>query len=183
MEISVENRKLMNEEAKRVASAQKPRVYRLDEREDDSDVDQDVLHKSKLMNYSIQQYEDWAEKQREKNVKREGGDMSNLAKYTYEKELKTLKSEVPYKKHAHKVEKRPTTAISPITRKLTIHDDSDLVHRLARGMDKTAKDRYSARRREIQKTDIQSAKGGFINEKNKQFNEKLDRQLAREESD
>lgn len=193
LEISVENRKLVSEEAKVVVSSQKPRVYRFNEseenrfneseenRKDESEeipaVDEVELRRSKLMNYTIQQYEDWADKQHVKNTKKEGGDMSDLAKYTYEKELKYLKDNSRGKMQSNKVEK------SPITGKLTVRDNSELLHRLARNMDNSAKERYNSRKKKIEKADVHGVKDAFINEKNKQFNEKLDRQLATEEDD
>ncbi|AQZ16350.1 SYF2 (YGR129W) [Zygosaccharomyces parabailii] len=185
LEISVENRKLVSEESKFMAPSQKPRVYRLNEneenRQDESKenptVDEVELRRSKLMNYTIQQYQDWADKQHDKNTKKEGGDMSHLAKYTYEKELKYLKDSSMSKKQSNKVEK------SPITGKLAVRDNSELLHRLARNMDKSAKERYNSRKKKMEKADVHGVKDAFINEKNKQFNEKLDRQLAREESD
>ncbi|AQZ09730.1 SYF2 (YGR129W) [Zygosaccharomyces parabailii] len=185
LEISVENRKLVSEEAKSMVSSQKPRVYRLNEseenRQDESEenlaVDEVELRRSKLMNYTIQQYEDWADKQHDKNTKKEGGDMSDLAKYTYEKELQYFKDNSRTKKQSNKVEK------SPITGKLAVRDNSELLHRLARNMDKSAKERYNSRKKKIEKANVHGVKDAYINEKNKQFNEKLDRQLARKEDD
>lgn len=179
-EISVENRKLVNVGSKALEANRKPKVYQLEAVDEPvSSLSPNDMQKDQLMNYTIQQYEEWYARQIEKNHRNDGSNMQDLAKYTYEKELKKLHKDIKVPKSSfhgiHKVDKNSKTG------KLVIKDDNQLIQKLATDMDKTATERYEARRKDLQKSDMQSASkiGGYINEKNKHYNEKLDREMPK----
>ncbi|GAV53928.1 hypothetical protein ZYGR_0AK04300 [Zygosaccharomyces rouxii] len=177
-EITVENRKLVNAESKELAAGRKPGVYQLEAPEPLLPT-QDDHQQNQLMNYTIQQYEDWSSRKRNKSDKKDSGNMQDMAKYTYDKELNKLHRDITIQnKYANggsirKVDRNPKTG------KLAIKDDDQLVKKLARDMDRTATERYESRRKEMERSGVQNASigGGYINEKNKQFNEKLDREM------
>ncbi|CAR27937.1 hypothetical protein ZYGR_0N04240 [Zygosaccharomyces rouxii] len=177
-EISVENRKLVNAESKELAAGRKPRVYQL-EAPEPSLPTQDDKHGNQLMNYTIQQYEEWNSRQRDQTNKRDSGNLQDMAKYTYDKELNKLHKDTMLQNRYTNGGSIQKMNRNPKTGKLTIKDDDQLVKKLAKDMDKTATERYEARRREMERSNVQNASsgGGYINEKNKQFNEKLDRQM------
>lgn len=177
-EITVENRRLVNAEFKELAAGRKPRVYQL-EVPDPLVSSQEDKQENQLMNYTIQQYEEWGLRQRKKNDKKDSNNMRDMAKYTYDKELNKLHKNtmVQHKSvsggDVHKVNKNPKTG------KLTIKDDATLVKKLAGDVDRTATERYESRRKDMERSSTQNllSGGGYINEKNKQFNEKLDREM------
>lgn len=175
-EITVENRKLVNAESKELAAGRKPKVYSLEAHEETQDDKQQV---NDLLNYTIRQYEEWNSKKFNKNDKKDTSNMQDMAKYTYDKELNKLHKDTSIQNKFAKDSSARRVDKNPKTGKLAIKDDYQLVQKLARDMDRMATERYESRRKEMEKSDVQnvSSGGGYINEKNKQFNEKLDRQM------
>lgn len=173
METSLENRKIADKELKEVSLKVKPRVYSMKETAETDDslvVDDATKKRTKILNYNMKQYEEWEQRQRDKKVKADGADLQEIAKYSYEKELKRLNRDARGENRVLKVDKDDKTG------KLKIFDDKRLVHQLAGDIKKTTMERYMARKKEMERADSRNVPGGYINEKNKQFNEKLDRQ-------
>ena len=67
------------------------------------------------------------------------------------------------------------------TNRLQVKDDEKLVNKLANDLKKTTRERFLARKKDMEKADARATPGGYINEKNKQFNLKLDRQMKETE--
>lgn len=173
VETSLENRKIADKELKEVSLKVKPRVYSMKETAETDDslvVDDATKKRTKILNYNMKQYEEWEQRQRDKKVKADGADLQEIAKYSYEKELKRLNRDARGENRVLKVDKDDKTG------KLKIFDDKRLVHQLAGDIKKTTMERYMARKKEMERADSRNVPGGYINEKNKQFNEKLDRQ-------
>ncbi|QLQ79879.1 hypothetical protein HG537_0C05270 [Torulaspora globosa] len=172
-EVSLKIGKIAEREAWEQAEIRKPRVYRM-EAEDSDDVgslqDSVERRREKLMGYTMREYENWEKKLHEKEAKKDGANLQELAKYTYEKQLGKVKKYAGTQKSA-KIWKDQRTG------RINISDDGPLVNRLASDLERTSKERYVARRKEMERRDMQATPGGYINDKNKQFNEKLDRQL------
>lgn len=176
LETSLENRKIADKELKEVSSKVKPRVYSMQETPETDEplvVDNATRKRAKILNYNMKQYEEWEQKQRDKKVKADGADLQEIAKYSYEKEMKRLNRDVRILNSENRVLK---VNKDEKTGKLKISDDKRLVNQLAGDMKKTTMERYMARKREMERANSRNVPGGYINEKNKQFNEKLDRQ-------
>lgn len=171
-EVSIKIGKIAEREAKEQAEIRKPRVYRMeeDERDEGSLQDSAERRREELMGYTMREYENWEKKVQAKEAKKDGANLEELAKYTYEKQLNKVRKHAGTGKSA-KIRKDRDTG------KINISDDRQLVNRLASDLERTSKERYLARQKEMVKRDMQTTPGGYINDKNKQFNEKLDRQL------
>lgn len=170
-EVSNKIKKLAEREANEESAMKKPKTYQMEVAEGDAQPVQDNAknHKLKLMGYTMREYENWEKKTQDKKAKRDGANLQELAKYSYEKQLSKIKKhgEVPQKTRISKDRK---------TGKIKVNDDSRLVNRLSNDLKKTSEERYMARKKEMEKRNLQPTAGGYVNDKNKQFNEKLDRQ-------
>lgn len=132
---------------KLVEAKGKPLVYSAQDMEDDgSDDEEDVSKPSDIFNMTLAQFE--AQK-REKVDKTQ----YNLAKLTYDKEIRDIKK---FKTGAEKSEK-------------------DRLNGLVKHLNKDAKDRYQVQKKKIDRKEKQAV-SGFINDKNKQFNQLIDKQ-------
>ncbi|QLL33013.1 hypothetical protein HG536_0D05350 [Torulaspora globosa] len=171
-EVSIKIGKIAEREAKEQAKIKRPRVYKMeaDESEDRSSQDSAERRREKLMGYTIREYENWEKKLQEKEAKKEGANLQELAKYAYDKQLSKFRKYAGTPKSA-KIQKDQKTG------KIKISDDRQLVNRLASDLERTSKERYLARKKEMERRNVQATPGGYINDKNKQFNEKLDRQV------
>lgn len=171
LDVTIKIRKVVEREARDEATTGKPSVYSMKET-DDADVrpaDSSESRRAKLMGYSIREYEEWDKKQKLKEVKRGGANVQELAKYSYEKDLAKRKQQLGAR--VVKVSRDAKTD------RLQVEDDEKLVKRLANDLEKTTKERFAARKREMERANARATPGGYINEKNKQFNQKLDRQM------
>lgn len=171
LDVTIKIRKVVEREARDEATTGKPSVYSMKET-DDADVrpaDSTESRRAKLMGYSIREYEEWDKKQKLKEVKRGGANVQELAKYSYEKDLAKRKQQLGAR--VVKVSRDAKTD------RLQVEDDEKLVKRLANDLEKTTKERFAARKREMERANARATPGGYINEKNKQFNQKLDRQM------
>lgn len=173
MEIAIQIRKVADKEAKDELTRGKPKVYRMDDTGKDISGQEDnpAAHRMKLMNYSIREYEEWDKKQKAKEVKRGGANVQELAKYSYEKDLSKKKQDL--KDRVTKVYRDPKS------QRLQIKDDEKLVSQLASDLKRTTQERFLARKKEMEREDARATPGGYINKKNKQFNQKLDRQMEK----
>lgn len=181
--VAIENRKMANKEVKELSMKGKPRVYSMKEEDQmtDSITAPSDERKNKLLNYKMREYEKWEQVQKRRKVKEHTGnaDLQELAKHTYEKQLRRLKDESQNPKgevNSGKIEKDDRSG------KIRVQDNTVLVDQLANESKKLTTERYLSRKKEIERKNSRDAPGGYINDKNRQFNEKLDRQLKKTES-
>lgn len=175
VDVAIQIRKIAEREAKDESLVGKPKIYSMEDTNEmgTRPVDSSERRRLKLMNYSMREYEEWDKKQKGKEVKRGGANVQELAKYSYEKDLSRSKQN-----NGNRVVKISTDAK---TNRLQVKDDEKLVNKLANDLKKTTRERFLARKKEMEKADARATPGGYINEKNKQFNLKLDRQMKETE--
>lgn len=145
--VKIENRKMLE-------TMSKPRVYQLESEEIDPIelVNDDTL---KLLNTSLRDLESKYGNKKNKTMTKLQGDQ--VAKLTYDKELK-LVSKIKYQ---HR------------------NDTFENVDAMVENLNQTSKKRYMVRKSQINasKTNENDTSGGaYINVKNKQFNDKLNRE-------
>ncbi|CAI4493108.1 BFH_collapsed_G0021360.mRNA.1.CDS.1 [Saccharomyces cerevisiae] len=193
VDVSIKSRKLADREIQEVSANRKPRVYSM---EDVNDADESVgdtesPEKEKAFHYTVQEYDAWERRHPQGKTgqsQRGGISYDQLAKLSYEKTLRNLATQtqnsskqdssadeednknVPKKGRIGKVQKDTKTG------KITIADDDKLVNKLAVSLQSESKKRYEARKRQMQNAKTLYGVESFINDKNKQFNEKLSRE-------
>lgn len=183
-QVTMKNLKMVDEEAKQLAMKGKPKVYKMDEEDPAEGVKEKEQknHREKLMNYNMKEYEEWELAQQRRKARGEHGgnaDLQEIAKYSYDKQLKQNQCITPVStssKRTHKIHKDYATG------KVRLPDNKNLVNQLAKDSKHLATKRYTARSKEIERNAIRNTPGGYINVKNKQFNEKLDRQLKKRDT-
>ncbi|KAI5949371.1 hypothetical protein KGF54_005606 [Candida jiufengensis] len=127
------------------------------------DLRDDLSEKEKLMEYTIKECERWHEKQQRK-ANTGIQDQNKLAESSYYKEINAIEID----KDAYRLQKElQSEGASNVTSKSTKEEMSRLM--------KESKDRkFNKKKRE--RLDDDEDVGNYINEKNKQFNMKLNRQ-------
>ncbi|KAH3900919.1 Syf2p SCDLUD_002379 [Saccharomycodes ludwigii] len=156
--------------------------------EDNSDIQNRGKGGKNAFYYTIRDYEYWETKSNLKVNKRlKGlGDVDNnvnyqnydiLAKNTYDRDI----SDLPYNdKTMLDKTKTGNSAIEYTESGILVHDDRAKLQDLANRLITSSKKRYNKRAKEIARslqTEYNNTNyGGYINIKNKQFNEKLDRE-------
>ncbi|CCD25871.2 Syf2p NDAI_0G00950 [Naumovozyma dairenensis CBS 421] len=185
LDIITENRKRADQEVKEKSQSSKPKVYDIKAVEDDDNhhTDYDGLgdfsneeekRKFKLMNYTIREYEEWDKQQKDKQRKRvDGSDLTELATFTYEKELSKLNSKLENISH----EQKHQIGVNTRNGKLNVKDEERLLNNLVNNLNETAKKRYMVRKKKLQSKASSDIAGNYFKDKNKQFNEKLEREL------
>ncbi|AAS53679.1 AFR308Wp [Eremothecium gossypii ATCC 10895] len=172
VDASIRNRKeAASEERARLAEG-KPRVYSMaEEPADEAEADDTQSEQLKLLNYRIADYEKWDEKQKRHKQPSDGADLGELANSTYRSELHQL--------HRRGVVKgRATNGRISASGKVVLDDEPELVEKLAAAVQQTAKRRHEERQKKAAK-DGGRATAGSLNDKNRHFNEKLDREFRK----
>lgn len=169
VDVSVKNRKEAEKEEKQAKQSGKPKVYSMNEDETFKDQKEEDT-RGKLLNYSIKDYEKWQLKQTAKLKNSDGSSQQDLAKYTYDKEIREMEKDESLNRG------KVTKARLNEKGRIQINDDKKSLEQLADNLNKSTKRRYIERKKQAEKLDS-STTGGFINDKNKQFNEKLSRQF------
>ena len=196
MNVSIKNRKLADREIQEANVNRKPRVYNM---EDINDVDESVGYtessdKDRAFHYTAQEYIAWEQRHHQRKIgqsKRSGISYDQLAKLSYEKTLRNLATQdlSEYDNFVNEKDHKNISKISRIDRiqkdtktgKIRIADDHKLVNKLAVSLESESKKRYEARKRQMESAVIPSGVESFINDKNKQFNEKLSRESRNSE--
>lgn len=150
--IKIENRKMLE-------TMSKPRVYQLESEEHDptesGTVDDEEEELLKLLNTSLRDMESKYGRNKDKTITTLQGDQ--IAKSTYDKELK-LVSKIKYQ---HR------------------NDNFGNVDAMVENLNQTSKKRYMVRKTQINASKMNendTSNGAYINVKNKQFNDKLNRE-------
>ncbi|SCU80006.1 LADA_0B04522g1_1 [Lachancea dasiensis] len=182
MNLVVKNSKETKRERTLHQLNQKPAVYSMnaqsDEESDQASKGNDNVEKNKLFGYSIREYEQW--KKREDRSKLDSAKYGDLAKSTYDKEVQRLSARRDNLEKT-KLEEEGSRTVNN-QGKIVIEDNPDLIDKLAESVRQTAKERYAKIQRKLQHRDVTAVPStGFVNEKNKQFNAKLDRQAKKME--
>ncbi|SCV02936.1 LAMI_0H04170g1_1 [Lachancea mirantina] len=172
--VSVDNRKKLIKEEREVEETGKPRVYSMKEEDIESNDAVDANHvKKDLLNYSLRDYDKWnsrgVEKEtttRSKNMK---SDLQDLAKSTYDKDVKKLVTTAPGVS-------KPTLNSRG---KIVANDDWRLIDKLASSLKRTARERHEELGKKWKAQHESSEVANYVNNKNKQFNAKLARQLRK----
>ncbi|SCV06058.1 LANO_0H21176g1_1 [Lachancea nothofagi CBS 11611] len=176
--LTVKNRKEMNKEEKLNSINRKPAVYSMNEEPEEggsgsADKKEHEDQKTKLFGYSIRDYEQWQNRE-DRKVKMDSSQYRDLAKSTYDKEVQRM---VQKEKHHNRIEKQRFKVNS--RGKLEVKDDPNLVNELAESLNQTASERFLRTRKKIDRQTTSESSSGFVNVKNKQFNDKLDRQAKK----
>ncbi|CAR24391.1 Syf2p [Lachancea thermotolerans CBS 6340] len=174
--LSVKNKQQILQEEKQTSARAKPAVYSMKTEEAPSSETTEESKEAKLLQYSMKDFEQWQDKERRKSQKSSDvAKYQDLAKFTYDKEVQQLR-----KNYTNKVEKPKKVSINK-KGKIVVKDDPHLVGSLADSLNKTANERYARIEKKIHRQMVSDTPGGFINEKNKQFNDKIERQTKKRE--
>ncbi|CUS21868.1 LAQU0S04e02630g1_1 [Lachancea quebecensis] len=174
--LSVKNKQQVLQEEKQTAAQAKPTVYSMNAEEAPSKEEPEEPEEARLFQYSMKDYEQWQEKERRKSQKVSGvAKYRDLAKFTYDKEVQQLR-----KNCTSKVEKTKKISINE-KGKIVVKDDPHLIGSLADSLNKTANERHARIEKKIRRQMVSDTPGGFVNEKNKQFNDKIERQTKKRE--
>ncbi|SCU94902.1 LAME_0F09868g1_1 [Lachancea meyersii CBS 8951] len=189
--LAVKNRKEVNGEEKLRQRTQKPAVYSMNEEDVDAGEAVEATKAAELGSgsngqlfaYSISEYEQWEDREQRKKGT-DSGQYRDLAKATYNKEVQQIVSRL--NDSGKKVDKR--TATLNTKGKIVVDDNPELVSELAGLLERNTKERYAKTQKKLGRRNATETPAtststttstGFVNEKNKQFNEKLDRQAKR----
>ncbi|CEP60314.1 Syf2p LALA0_S01e07866g [Lachancea lanzarotensis] len=185
--LAVENRKEVNREDRLSKRSQKPAVYSLNEdqntEEDDGgsgSVGGDSLP-DRGWDISMQDYERWEDRENRKK-RTDSGQYRDLAKATYDKQVQKIAHRFEDHGASNKIMKQRARNFNS-KGKIVIEDNQQLVNELAQDLEKNASQRYAKTRKKLERRNGGEtfSSTGFVNEKNKQFNEKLERQAKRRE--
>ncbi|KAL3229967.1 Pre-mRNA-splicing factor SYF2 [Nakaseomyces bracarensis] len=176
-DIKVHNRKLMAEErsSEQDNVSGKPKVYSMrddedgDEEKRSSDEQSDM--RTNLFNYTVQDFINWEKKQDGK--KRRGG-RQYLAKRSYDKDLETALQKQFGSGQADKP-RETEFKIHKSTGKVHLKDDKKLVDQLAQNLIATSDRRYELKKKELEANEIKSTGTNSVNDKNRHFNQTLDK--------
>lgn len=134
----------------------------------------DVSEREQLMKWTLEDWDRWNAKQGTKNRQHpENGDFNRLAELSYKKELRdALVDKVSYEK-----QKQETMIKHGLSHAQELRLVTDLGHK-PHTEQKTAlvEGIAEANRRRMKRKRADGADGSYINEKNRQFNEKLERE-------
>ncbi|EJS43634.1 syf2p [Saccharomyces arboricola H-6] len=189
--VSIKNRKLADRELQEAGSSRKPKVYSMDDvnDRDESVSDTEDSDKNKAFHYTVQEYDTWEKKRKQSKIgqsQRSGNSYDQLAKLSYEKTLRNLATQ-SFNKHEISVRDEDNENLTrkgrnnkiqkdAKTGKIRVVDDDALVNKLASTLESESKKRYESRKRQMEGADTPFGVESFINDKNKQFNEKLSRE-------
>ncbi|QHS73437.1 Syf2p [Saccharomyces paradoxus] len=196
--VSIKSRKLADREIQEVGANRKPRVYSM---EDVNDADESAENmessdKEKAFHYTVQEYNAWERRHHQGETGQSQGSgisYDQLAKLSYEKTLRNLAAQkqnssnqdsfVDKEENKNKPKKGRIDRVQKDTRtgKIRIADDDKLVNKLAVSLESESKKRYESRKRQMENAKSLYGVESFINDKNKQFNEKLSRESKRSE--
>ncbi|KAL6949064.1 hypothetical protein ACO0QE_001552 [Hanseniaspora vineae] len=152
---------------------------------------EDTKHKNKKsdFDYTIRDFERWESSKKTQSDDQSKTDLSDydiLSKHTYDKEIAALMREKNTSTDTTSIAKAPSPSvvIQQTEHGLIVNDDKLRVQDLANRLKQITDRRYKKRTRDMVKREEQfSANNGlgdaYVNEKNKQFNMKLDRELAK----
>lgn len=165
VEVQLRNKKeVYKEEAKK----EQRRVYSMSEDDRDKNHKGSEERADKLLKYSIRDYENWAKITKEKEQNRSNtGDFQALAKASYRKDIRTISSN----------ESRTLSGTITDEGKVIVEDDPALLNKLAKSLDEQAKKRYTVRKNKVGKHENPLINKGYINDKNRRFNKKLENQF------
>ncbi|CAI4063045.1 hypothetical protein N7582_002283 [Saccharomyces uvarum] len=190
VDASLKTRKLADREIQEASSNRKPRVYSMEDASDDELVRETKSDdKDRAFHYTVQEYNAWEQKQKQRKsgkTQGTGNSYDQLAKLSYDKTLRNLTTQ-NYGKHESSVNEKDSKGSlgksriekiqkNSITGKIRIVDDDELVNKLASTLESDSKKRHDARKRQMENVKTPSGVESFINDKNKQFNEKLGRE-------
>ncbi|AMD19843.1 HCL308Cp [Eremothecium sinecaudum] len=177
VKLSIANRKEIVKEEKLKSSDGKPQVYSMDYQPEGSKDIEDETHSSRLLNYNISEYEKWEAKEKSKRKFMDGADASDVAYLTYNNGLKQLQKSERLPKG------KVTKGMISQSGKLLLKDDKDLVDNLADTLENSSRERYLKRKKKMEsKAGKSTVLDQAINEKNKQFNDKLASQFKKLDS-
>ncbi|SCU83930.1 LAFA_0D06832g1_1 [Lachancea sp. 'fantastica'] len=180
--LAVKNRKEVNREDELSQKSQKPAVYSLNEDKNSDGKGESGREKGdahdRRWDYSMRDYEQWDDRENRKK-RTDFGQYRDLAKATYDKEVQRIAHRFDDHHSSNKVGKQTRNFNSK--GKIVIEDNLQLVSDLAESLEKDANQRYAKTQKKLERRNgtETSSSTGFVNEKNKQFNEKLDRQAKR----
>lgn len=178
IDLSVKNKNEVIREEKMVSASRKPAVYSMNAEGAEEEIAKDVTEANKLLKYSMLEYEQWQDKVKKNSHRLEGGaSFQDLAKSTYDKEVQQLS-----KIDGNRVNKNTKYRVNN-KGKIVVEDDQQLVTGLVETLNKTADERYARIQKKIGRQMNNTTSGGYINEKNKQFNDKLERQTKKRETE
>ncbi|EDO15928.1 hypothetical protein Kpol_480p15 [Vanderwaltozyma polyspora DSM 70294] len=179
VDILIENRKLLDANTRELKKNSKPKTYSMEELAEDDTVNTGTVDEAdRLLNYSIREYEEWEKKQgrHKENVhvtKSSVNSTAQIAKFTYDKQIKKLQKQKSTNDNRGKISK---IRKDPKTGKIVVNDSKQLIKQLAEDLNQTTKERYDRTNQKRQKNSDQNENYSYINEKNKEFNDKLERQ-------
>ncbi|AGO11165.1 AaceriAFR308Wp [[Ashbya] aceris (nom. inval.)] len=171
VDASIRNRKEVVSEEKAQLAEGKPRVYSMAEAPAEEATEDIQSEQLQLLNYRIIDYEKWDEKQSRHKQPSDGADLGELASSTYRSELHQLQKRGV-------VKGRVTKGRISASGQVVLDDEPELVDKLAAAVEQTAKRRHADRQKKAAK-DGGQAMAGSLNEKNRHFNEKLDREFTK----
>ncbi|KOG99619.1 Syf2p [Saccharomyces eubayanus] len=189
VDASLKTRKLADREIQEASANRKPRVYSMEDANDEElEGETKSDDKDKAFHYTVQEYNAWEQKQKQRKsgkTQGTGGSYDQLAKLSYEKTLRNLTTQ--NHKHENSVNEKDNKDSmgqgriekiqkNTITGKIRIVDDDKLVNKLASTLESESKKRYEVRKRQMENVKAPTGVESFINDKNKQFNEKLGRE-------
>lgn len=181
IDIQIDNRKLLKANEKDAMTRGKPKTYSMEVPDGELTADKQYTnHAFDLMKYTMREYEEW-EKSQENSGK--NSDKTNnfvnssqqIAKFTYDKELKKL-SKANYLENKNGPGRTFKIKKNVDNGKIVIHDDKKLISKLADSLNKSAHERYN---KSNKASSSHSSTSGFINDKNKDFNKKLNREMEK----
>lgn len=196
--VSIKSRKLADREIQELGANRKPRVYNMEDVNDadESAENMESADKEKAFHYTVQEYNAWERRHHQREIGQSQGSgisYDQLAKLSYEKTLRNLAVQtqnssnqdisVDKEDNKNKPKKDRIDRVRKDTRtgKIRIADDDKLVNKLAVSLESESKKRYESRKRQMENAKSLYGVESFINDKNKQFNEKLSRESKRSE--
>lgn len=134
----------------------------------------DVSEREQLMTWTLEDWDRWNAKQGSKNrLHPENGDFNKLAELSYKKELReALVDKVSYEKQKQEIMLKHNLSNAQDLRlvmELEHQPNKDKLEAMVEGL-------TDANRRRMKRKRTAGADGSYINEKNRQFNEKLERE-------
>lgn len=163
VEVSIRNKKAIIAEEKKNSER---RVYSMaDDGEDKARSNKSEPEDPiKLANYSIREYKKWeAKTQNSRHNKSVMGDFQTIAKNSYKKEVDALPKDISH----------PLKGGITEDGKVQVEDNPELVEKMVNDLNERSKKRYMVRKQKLDKQNKINLDDGFINDKNKRFNAKL----------
>ncbi|CDO94300.1 unnamed protein product [Kluyveromyces dobzhanskii CBS 2104] len=122
----------------------------------------------KLAHYSIREYEKWeAKKLGSKEHRSTMGDFQTIARNSYKREVEALPASISHPLNVGITEKR----------KVQVEDNPELINSVVSTLNEQSKKKYMVRKHKLDKQNKVNIDDGFINNKNKRFNARLNNEF------